>query len=152
MSFRLIAVIAVLSSACASSPRPNPAESAGVNATGALAPKLAVDQFLRAVKAQDLQAMSVIFGTKNGAARDVMDRVELEKREIILACYFMHDKYRILSEQSWEGGHRAVRVELTKGQMVRQPTFYVIQGPGQRWYVDNMEIAAVKDFCGKSGN
>ncbi len=151
MSFRIIAIIAFLS-ACSSNPRPNTAQVREGGVTGAAAPRLAVEQFLNAVKAQDLQAMSVVFGTKNGAARDVMDRVELEKREIILACYMNHDKYRIMSEQSWEGGHRAVRVELTKGKLTRQPTFYVIQGPGQRWYVDNMDIAAVKDFCGRSGN
>lgn len=80
-----------------------------------------------------------------------MERTELEKREIILACYFAHDSSRILGESSGTQGHRDVRVELKKGKLTRQTTFYTIQGPGGRWYVDNMDIAAVRDFCGNPG-
>ena len=119
--------------------------------TGAASAQLAVEGFLRAVNAKDLQAMSTVFGTKDGPARATMDRTELEKREIILACYFNHDTNRILGESGGIGGHREVRVELNKGNMTRQTTFYAIQGPGRRWYVDNMDIASVRDFCGNPG-
>jgi hypothetical protein len=54
-----------------------------------------------------------------------------------------------VSETEGTDGHRVIRVELTKGNLVRQPNFFVIQGPGGRWYVDNMEIAVVRDFCGQ---
>ncbi len=117
--------------------------------TGALAPRLAVEQFLNAAHTGDIQAMSVVFGTDKGAARDNIDRTELEKREIILQCFFNADKYRILSETVGKDGHRVIKAELTKGNMVRQPNFFVIQGPAGRWYVDNMEIAVVKEFCGQ---
>jgi len=43
-----------------------------------------------------------------------------------------------------------VKAELTKGKVTRQPNFFVVQGPGQRWYVANMEIAVVRDFCGQN--
>jgi hypothetical protein len=119
--------------------------------TGAASAQLAVEGFLRAVNSKDLQAMSTVFGTKDGPARETMDRTELEKREIILACYFNHDTNRIISEDQGIGGHREVRVELKKGNMTRQTTFYAIQGPGRRWYVDNMDIASVRDFCGNPG-
>jgi hypothetical protein len=119
--------------------------------TGAATPRLAVDQFLKAVNAKDIQAMSTVFGTKDGPARETMDRTELEKREIILACYFAHDTNRVLGEDQGSGGHREVRVELKKGNLTRETTFYTIQGPGRRWYVDNMDIAAVRDFCGNPG-
>jgi len=112
---------------------------------------LAVDQFLGAVHARDLQAMSTVFGTSNGPARETMDRTELEKREVILTCYFTNDSYRVLGERSGTGGHREVSVELKKGNITRQTTFYAIRGPGDRWYVDNMDIAAVRDFCGNPG-
>jgi len=112
---------------------------------------VAVEQFLRAVNAKDLQAISTVFGTKNGPARETMDRTELEKREIILACYFAHDSARILGESAGTQGHREVRVELKKGKMTRQSIFYTIRGPGSRWYVDNMDIASVRDFCGNPG-
>jgi len=105
--------------------------------------------FLAAVKAQDIQAMSVIFGTSHGPSRDNMDRAELEKRLIILQCYFSNDKFRITDETPGEGGHRIYTVELTKGSNIRTPRFYAIAGPSNRYYIDNMEIAAVRDFCRK---
>ena len=109
--------------------------------------RAAVEQFLTAVRAEDLQAMGTIFGTSRGPSRDNMDRSELEKRLIILQCFFNHDKSRILGETLGEGGHRIVTAELTRGTQTRSPRFYVIPGPGRRWYVDNMEIVAVRDFC-----
>lgn len=142
---KLVAAFALLS-ACSGGAR-QPTRSTG-GLTGAAAPQLAVDQFLRGAKANDIQAMSAVFGTKNGPARETMDRTELEKRQIILACFFTHDTYRILGESPGVGGHRDIRVEIKKGNVTRQPTFYVIQGPAQRWYVANMDIAAVRDFCG----
>ena len=93
--------------------------------------------------------MSVIFGTNRGPSRDNIERSELEKRLIILQCYFNHDKFRILDENLGEGGHRVVTVELTRGTNTRSPRFYTIQGPSGRYYVDNMEIVAVRDFCRK---
>jgi hypothetical protein len=118
---------------------------------GAPSPRMAVEQFLAAVRAQDIQAMSVVFGTTRGPSRDNMEREQLEKRLIILQCYFNHDKYRILGESPGESGHRVFPVELTRGRLERTPRFYTVQGPGGRWFVDNMEIAAVKEFCRESG-
>lgn len=120
------------------------------NVTGGSSAKSAVEQFLTAVKAQDIQGMSVTFGTSRGPARDNMSREELEKRLVILQCYFDHDKFRILGESPGDDGHRIVQVELTKQTITRTPSFYAVPGPGGRWYVDNMEIAAVRDFCRKA--
>jgi hypothetical protein len=102
------------------------------------------------VKAQDIQAMSVLFGTSNGPSRDNMNRDELEKRLVILQCYFNHDKFRILSESPGESGHRVLEVELSRDGNLRTPNFYAVPGPSNRWYIDNMEIAAVRDFCRKN--
>ena len=147
MSFRTIAALLLLT-ACATGTQ---TVNSNGTPTGAAAPQLAVEQFLKAVNAKDIQAMSSVFGTDKGPARETMDRTELEKRLVILACYFNHDTNRILGEAGGIGGHREVRVELNKGNLSRQTTFYTIQGPGRRWYVDNMDIAAVRDFCGNPG-
>ena len=129
-------------------PAPAPAAGAPVsNIAGGATPAAAVEQFLNAVRAQDIQAMSVNFGTSRGPSRDNMNRDELEKRLIILQCYFNHDKFRILREYPGDDSHRVVVVELTRGSNVRNPSFYTIAGPGGRFFVDNMEIAAVRDFC-----
>ena len=147
MSFRIFAGLFLLA-ACSSATQRG---SASGTPTGGASAQLAVDQFLGAVKLRDLQAMSTVFGTNNGPARETMDRTELEKREIILACYFNNDSYRILGERSGQSGHREVSVELKKGNLIRTSTFYAIRGPGGRWYIDNMDIAAVRDFCGNPG-
>ena len=146
MSFRRVAGLVFLA-ACASGPQTVRNDG---SMTGAAAPQLAVDHFLKGANAKDIQAMGTVFGTKNGPARETMDRTELEKREVILACYFNTDSYRLLGETSGQADHRDVRVELKKNNLTRQTTFYTIQGPGGRWYVDNMDIAAVRDFCGSN--
>ena len=65
--------------------------------TGAPAPRTAIEQFLAAVRAQDLQAMSVIWGSEKGPARDLIERRELEKRELIMQCMLAHERFRILN-------------------------------------------------------
>ena len=147
MSFRKVAGLFLLA-ACSSATQT--AANSG-ELTGAPTAQTAVEQFLSALNAKDLQAMSTVLGTNKGPARATMDRTELEKREIILACYFNNDASRILGESAGTDGHREVRVELRKGNLTRQTTFYAIRGPGDRWYVDNMDIAAVRDFCGNPG-
>lgn len=137
----------VLLAACSSA-----TQRGGGPATGAAAAQLATQQFLLAANAGDIQAMSTQWGTKDGPARDTMDHSQLEKRLAILACYFKHDSSRIVGEAAGQGGRRDVRVELKKGNLVRQTTFYTIKGPADRWYVENMDIASVRDFCGNAGS
>ncbi|HEX2721306.1 MAG TPA: hypothetical protein VHM24_00200, partial [Gemmatimonadaceae bacterium] len=97
------------------------APRSGDQLTGAPTARLAVEQFLNAVRAQDIQAMSIIFGTGRGPSRDNMNREELEKRLVILQCYFNHDKFRILGESPGDGGHRVIATELTRGTNTRSP-------------------------------
>lgn len=96
--------------------------------------------------------MSNVWGTDKGAARENMDRAELEKREVILQCYFNNDTYRILGVSPTAEGRRTVRVELVRNGQTRTPTVYTVQGPSSRWYVENLDIAAVRDFCGMAPN
>lgn len=124
----------------------------GSQLTGAATPQLAVEQFLNAARAQDLQAMSVVWGTARGPARDRMDRTELEKREVILQCYFTSDRFRVLNSIPAQDGRQAFRVELTRGGRTRTPTIYTVRGPSGRWYVENLDMAAVRDFCGGAPN
>jgi hypothetical protein len=148
VSFRKVAVLFFVT-ACSNAIQTMPNNG---QLTGGATPQLAVDQFLVAVRNRDLQAMSTVFGTNKGPARETMDRTELEKREIILACYFNNDSYRILGEQSGQADHREVRAEIRRASQARQTTFYAVKGPGGRWYIDNMDIASVRDFCGNSGS
>jgi hypothetical protein len=145
VSFRKVAGLLLLAG-CSSATQRNTGQI-----TGGAAPQIAAEQFLRAANAGDLQAMSAEWGTKDGPARETMDRTQLEKRLTILACYFKHDSARVIGDAPRSGGRRDIRIELKKGNLTRQTTFYTIKGPGDRWYVENMDLAAVRDFCGNSG-
>ncbi|GMV10445.1 MAG TPA: hypothetical protein PKC83_05705 [Gemmatimonadaceae bacterium] len=137
----VLPLVALVVAACGRQPAP------GVALTGAAAPRLAVEQFLAAVKAQDLQAMSVVWGTDKGPARDQLERSELEKREIIMQGCYDHDGYRILEEGPAPSGERFVKVEITRARKSATPTFSLVKGPSDRWYVRDAGITAMKDFC-----
>jgi hypothetical protein len=119
----------------------------GGSLTGAPAPRTSVEQFLAAVRAQDLQAMSIIWGTEKGPARDQIERTALEKRELVMQCMLSHDRFRILNEASGSDGRRVFRVELQRGSMTRATNFTAVQGPSNRWYVERADLEPVKDLC-----
>ncbi|MGI8510696.1 MAG: hypothetical protein ACR2MQ_15410 [Gemmatimonadaceae bacterium] len=147
---KLLLVLALVGvSACQPTP---PSTRASDTAPGAPTPEAAVQRFFNAARAQDLQAMSNVWGTSQGPARENMDRGELEKREVILQCYFNNDTYRILGVSPTAEGRRTVRVELARNGKTRTPTVYTVLGPSSRWYVENLDIAAVRDFCGMAPN
>ena len=115
---------------------------------GAPAARAAVESFLSAVRAQDLQAMSMVWGSERGPARDIIpDRSELEKREIVMQCYLMHDRFRILGDVASAEKRRVFRVELRKGPITRTTTFTTVAGPSDRFYVLEADLEPVKDLC-----
>ncbi|MEP7347168.1 MAG: hypothetical protein ABI877_17995, partial [Gemmatimonadaceae bacterium] len=134
-------LLAVIVAACSRGPGP------GSALTGAVAPRRAVEEFMGAVKAQDLQAMSVVWGTEQGPARDHLDRTELEKREIIMTGCYSHDRFRVLGETPGVGGRRMVRVEIVRANKTKTPTFVTVKGPSERWYVLDADFDAMRDFC-----
>ncbi len=142
----LLAFVVVGALACHTAAPPS--TSTVDNTPGAKTSTAAVERFFAAVHAQDLQAMSLVWGTSKGSARDNMERAQLEKREVILQCYFNYDTFRVLGESPTSEIRRMVRVELQRDGRTRTPTVYTVLGPNGRWYVENLDIAAVKDFCG----
>jgi hypothetical protein len=143
-SAALTAVIGI-AAACATTATPSSHPTS--REVGAVSAREAVDAFLAAIHAQDLQAMSIVWGTDHGAARDVVNRSELEKREIIMVCFFNHDKASVGADTPGEKGRRIFPVTLTKGSLTRVADFTTVQGPGDRWYVENADILKVRDFC-----
>ncbi|HEU4641402.1 MAG TPA: hypothetical protein VFS44_03030 [Gemmatimonadaceae bacterium] len=122
--------------------------SAGIPQSGGeVSPRKAVESFLGAVRAQDLQAMSLIWGTEKGPARDVVDRAQLEKRELIMQCYLGHDKFQILSDTPQRAEIHKLQVSLSKGSITRETTFTTVRGPRDRWYVQDAELEPVRDLC-----
>jgi len=141
----VVAALLVTSAACRTA-APAPTTKGGP-LPGASTPRAAVDGFLDAVKAQDLQAMSIVWGNTKGPARDAFGRDELEKRELIMQCYLLHDSYRVVNEAPGAAGRRLFRVSLTKGKLTRETKVTTIQGPSARWYVEDVDLAPTQDLC-----
>jgi hypothetical protein len=107
--------------------------------------------FMGAVKAQDLQAMGAVWGSAQGAARDHMDRQELDKRLVILQGCYDHDRAQVLDESAGSDGQRVVRVQITRGGRTKIPAFKIGKGPSNRWYVFDTDYESVAaDFCRRS--
>jgi len=140
---RSVALIlaALTAVACHSTPR------GGVDQPGAATPQLAVQNFLAAAKAQNLQSLALAWGTDKGPARDVVDKSQIERRELIMICYLNHDTYRVRGEGPAQEGRRAYTVELTRGGLMRSTTLTTVQGPAQRYYVEQVALEPLTDLC-----
>src|SRR3954471_9038880 len=146
----LLLTVAACRSASTPSPSPTSAPSStssSANLPGAAAPRQAVERFLGAAKSQDLQEMSIAWGTSKGPARDQFERAELEKRLIVMQGCYDSDKHRIVDETPGDNGKRVLRVEITKGTVTKTPRFTTVKGPSDRWYVEDADFAAVSALC-----
>lgn len=119
------------------------------DAVGAVSGKAAVEGFLKAVKAQDLQTMSAIWGTTKGAARDQMKREDLEKRLIIMQCTLTHEKWTFLEDRPrlQTGGRQEFQLELFQAQRSAKTSILTVSGPGGRWFVEDINLLPLTDFC-----
>jgi hypothetical protein len=115
---------------------------------GQQTPRLALASFLAAANAQDLQAMSRVWGDKEGSvlSSGKIGREEIEKREIVMLCYLKHDKYRVVSELPAMDRERTLSVELTKGNLSRTANF-VLASDGTKWYVSSADLKELRDLC-----
>jgi hypothetical protein len=115
---------------------------------GADGPRQAAAQFLASIKSEDVQATSIIWGSSKGPARELFrDRSELEKRIIVMQCNLNHDSYRIITDAPGDGLKRNVRIELKRGPLTAQTTMVATQGPKQRWFIENTDLAPLRGFC-----
>jgi hypothetical protein len=135
----------LLLTACATRTSELPSTRPGVAPSGA---RPALDAFLGAIRSKDLQALGANWGDKDGAIRDSkrISRDELEKRELLLMCYFSHDSYTVLNDEAAAGGERKMTVRLTKGTLSRTTDFLLASAPG-RWYVRSGNVEPVRDLC-----
>jgi hypothetical protein len=120
----------------------------GGGQTGGPDPRAALDGFLAGVRAQDLQVMSNYWGTADGPARNRLDRAELEKRELTMACYLAHDRApRVIDDEPRTGNRRLFNVELSFGTTSRTTEIITVRGPSERWYVENADIRLTQALC-----
>jgi hypothetical protein len=135
-------LLALVASACTHTTVP------GSALTGAPTPRLAAEGFLNAARAGDLQAMSTFWGDENGPARDHLDRQDLDQRLVLLQQCYKHDQFHLTEESVGSTADRRVfHVQLFRGTRSKSPTFTMVRGPSNRWYVQNADYPAMGDFC-----
>ena len=138
----LLVLLLVVLAAC-----PRPGQQRGSSTIGASNARAALDGFLNGVRTQDLQVMSSYWGNAQGPARDRMDRAELEKRELTMACYLAHDRVRVIDDAPRAGNRHNFTVELTYGTTSRTTEIITVRGPSDRWYVENADIRQTQALC-----
>lgn len=149
----LTLALAGVLAACGSQPQPStPAPSPGTpipsrGGDGAPSPRAALDRFLETIKQQDIQATASIWGTQKGPAREQIERVELEKRIIIMQCYLAHDSFNVLNDSPGEDDKRSFLVQLSSRGRTAQTTFVAVEGPSDRWYIESADLTPVQEFC-----
>lgn len=119
--------------------------------TGSDSPQAAVSKFLAAAKAQDVQALGAAWGDEKGAARDNLERQQLEQRAFIMLCLLRHDQARLGAQQMLPQGRIGIPVDLTQGQLRATSTFTTARTGSGRWYVQNFETVVLQNvgFCKK---
>lgn len=127
---------------------PAPTSTPIVTGPGAAAPRTAVDAFLAAIAAQDIQVLSGIWGDKNGPVRDsrIFPRADMEQRSLYLMRCLKHDRFRVLGESPAADGERVFQVELTRGTTVKVTDFFTARG-GDRWFVRDVRMEPVRELC-----
>jgi hypothetical protein len=129
-------------------PASGPAMPTG-NVTGAATGPAAIEAFMAAIKAQDLQALGAIWGTPNGPARDRMSSDVLQERELTMICYLHHDSYTVLSNAPTMDGRRTYAVQVKYKGLQHTGQFDVGKATDGRYYVISVvNFPEFQDFCG----
>lgn len=124
------------------------AAAAPAAATGAASSTEAVVAFLSAAKAQDIQAISSVWGNDKALTRDMVDRQELERRLLIINCHLRHDESRIGAPQMGESGRVVMSVDLVKGSTRATLPFTTVKNSrNNRWYVEDLDLRPARAIC-----
>ncbi|MGQ0765709.1 MAG: hypothetical protein ACT4OZ_08590 [Gemmatimonadota bacterium] len=111
------------------------------------APQSAVQLFMAAVKAQDLQGISAVWGTSKGLVREELPRAELDRRLLLIQRCYNHDTFRVIEETPAPDGKRFVRISVVRGRVTKTPSFTVVRGPSRQWLVEDADYASMQELC-----
>src|SRR4051812_38140600 len=155
---KLIA-LSLLLAACHKAPPATPSPS---NLLGAADPKAAINAFITAISAQDLQAMSAVWGDADGSVRNQMNADELMKREVVMVQMLkcVRKDFTIISDAVASSNQRSMQVELNflpptraggstgSGTVVTRTTnFGLANDKSGRWYVSAVDLNKINDVC-----
>ncbi|UCG86443.1 MAG: hypothetical protein JSW71_21505 [Gemmatimonadota bacterium] len=107
-------------------------------------PEAAVISFLSAVRAQDMNQMSDLWGSSAGPASERMDSQTLEQRLTVMRIYLEHEEYTIVPRPAdmlveVQAGEQAVFVRLTRKGCTPVVPFTVAPYRGG-WLIRNIDL------------
>lgn len=112
----------------------------------AIASSLVIEQFLRAVNANDFGAMAKLFGTREGPVSERDPRAENEQRMFALASILRHDDYRLDAAEVVPGRSEEatlVRVRMTIRQRPVLVPFTLVRTKRDAWLVEQIGIEGI---------
>jgi hypothetical protein len=120
--------------------------------TGAASAEAAVNAFLAAAKARDLQALSAVWGSNKGSVRTTQDRPAWEKNGTILMGLLCPEDSHVTGWTAGTGAQRNVRAQLRRGTKTIEVEFITTPGPQKRWFVEDMPLSGdlpqrLQAFC-----
>lgn len=147
---RRFALFICLLAACRTVPVGMSTSGSGV---GAASPQAAVEQMLAAARAQDLQAITAVWGDEQGLMRDRTPRDELESRAFIIACVLKNDTEKVGEAAPAGNGHMFVTADLTQGKNAGSIRFELAPTRARRWLVTNFDVSVLQNrgFCSRPG-
>ncbi len=132
-----------------------PATGGGNGAAPGIAPQLAVERFLRAAncvakpscatKAQDIETMGRLFGTKDGPIAERDAQGDVEQRMFALASLVASDDYRVEGQNIVPGRlGEAVQmiVALRQGDRQLSVPMIMVRARGGNWLVELIDTKA----------
>lgn len=138
-------VLALATAACGGGPRP--AVGAAPSAAAAMQPSAAVEQFLGFAAQSRYVEMGHLFGTERGPLAEQQAPERVARRMEALANVLRHDSFALTGVVPVSGrpGARQVTVQLRQGRRTVEVPFVVVQAPGGRWLVEQVDVNAAMD-------
>jgi hypothetical protein len=108
-------------------------------------PGVVVEQFLRAVNANDLEAMGRLFGTRNGSVTRIDPRANVEQRMFALASVLRHESFaveqnRAVPGRSQEAVQIVVRMHIGERHL---PVPFTLVQSRDGWVVEQIGIEVI---------
>ena len=109
-------------------------------------PALAVERFLQAANANELETMMELFGTSNRTIEQLDGRSMAERRMHLLSSLLRHDDFAIRGQRSVPGrlyDAATVDVDLQKGARTLRVPFTVVRRSGGGWIIEQVDVEAI---------
>jgi hypothetical protein len=107
-----------------------------------VAPALIVEQFMRAVNSNDIDAMLRLWGTRDGPV-PARQRPSFERRMVAVASILRHQDYEFEGDQIVPGRRDEavqIMVRVTTTRQTAVVPFTMVQGRGGNWLVEQIGI------------